>query len=211
MDEPPKTAEGVQDRPSADCYANADRGMMQWGQGVRARLLAPLLKLLIDARVNADHVTLLALCIGLLFCPLFFFWRGAALLALAIHVALDGLDGPLARARGEASRKGSFTDTMADQLVVAATTVTLVYAKHLGIVEGSIYVLAYTLAVGFSMIRNALGIPYSWLVRPRFFVYFWLLIEFYFLPGSLPYIVWFFNALLAWKVYTGFRKIRRKI
>ena len=46
----------------------------------------------------------------------------AALVALSLHVLIDGLDGPLARHLGIASRSGSFTDTMADQVVVVATT-----------------------------------------------------------------------------------------
>ena len=195
----------------ADCYSAADRPLMTLSQNVRAKTLQPILSLLVQAGFSANHLTVLALIVGLLFAPLYFISKGLALLALYLHVCLDGLDGPLARHTNTASRKGSFTDTMSDQLVVAASTVTLIEAKVIGVLPGSIYVLAYTLVVGFAMLRNALKIPYSWLVRPRFVVYAWFIVEFYYLPGSLNYVLWMFNGLLVWKVYTGFRKIREEI
>jgi hypothetical protein len=65
--------------------------------------------------------------------------------------------------------------------------------------------------MGFAMVRNALSIPYSWLVRPRFFVYVWFFVETYYLPGTIDYVLWFFNALLGAKVLTGYWKIRARI
>jgi phosphatidylglycerophosphate synthase len=200
-----------EEKAIADCYAEADRGFMLWGQELRARVLKPILSILMRWNVSADALTGLALVCGLLFYPLFFWNKPLALFFLAFHVLLDGLDGPLARAAGTASRSGSFTDTAADQVVVAATTTCLINAHLLGVLEGIIYVMAYTIVVGFSMIRNALGIPYSWLVRPRFFVYLYIAIELYLVPNSLPYVVWLFNILLGMKVISGFRKIKKKI
>jgi len=83
--------------------------------------------------------------------------------------------------------------------------------RVVGVVPGSIYVVAYTVVLLFAMARNALAIPYSWLVRPRFFVYIWFVVETYYLPGTVDYVLWLFNALLAIKVLTGFVKIRRRI
>ncbi len=65
------------------------------------------------------------------------------------------------------------------------------------------------MVVAFAMIRNSMAIPYSWLVRPRFIVYAWLLVETYWLPGTIEYVLWTFGALLGWKMLTGFRRIRR--
>ena len=200
------------DDVKADCYSAGERAAMLKTQQWRGRLLDPLLRCLARLLVTPDHLTLLSLLAGLSFCPLFVFsMKGAAFCALGLHVLLDGLDGPLARQLGVASRSGSFTDTMADQSVVVASTVTLMATHVVAIEPGGSYIFLYTVVVCFAMVRNALTIPYSWVVRPRFVVYAWLLVETYLLPGSIDYALWFFNALLAWKMVTGFRRIRKRI
>ncbi len=195
----------------SDCYSAGERaGMVLW-QRVRAVILWPLLSVLSRIGVRPDHLTALSALAGLAFCPLFFWSKPLAFGMLAVHVLLDGLDGPLARHTNKASRRGSFSDSMADQLVVVASTVTLMSTHVVGVLAGSVYVVAYTVVMLFAMVRNALAIPYSWLVRPRFFVYLWLVIETYYLPGTIDYVLWLFNALLAIKVLTGFAKIRQRI
>ena len=161
--------------------------------------------------ITADALTFLALIAGLAFCPVYFFSKPLAFVLLALHAAFDGLDGPLARHLGTASRKGSFTDTLSDQIVVAATTATLIYGGLIAILPGSLYIFLYTVVIAFSMIRNALSIPYSWLIRPRLIVYLWFLVELYLVPGSIDMVLWLFNALLAVKMISGFIKIRRRI
>jgi hypothetical protein len=61
------------------------------------------------------------------------------------------------------------------------------------------------------MVRNALAIPYSWLVRPRFLVYAWTPVEVYLWRGSLDLMLWLLTVVLAVKALTGFIQIRRKI
>jgi phosphatidylglycerophosphate synthase len=205
--EPERNLEGV----TADCYSSGERaGMVLW-QRVRAGALRPLLVVLSRLGVRSDHLTLLSVVFGLSFCPLFFWSKPLAWAMLAVHVVLDGLDGPLARHTNTASRRGSFSDSMADQLVIVATTVTLMSIHVVGVVPGSVYIVAYTVVTLFAMARNALSIPYSWLLRPRFFVYVWFVVETYYLPGSIDYVLWLFIALLVIKMATGFAKIRRSI
>ena len=180
-------------------------------QAWRNRFLQPLLVLLTRLHITADHLTLLSLLAGLAFCPMFFWSKWAAFGMLALHVLLDGLDGPLARHNGTASRKGSFTDTLTDQSVVVASTITLMLAHTVSIVPGGLYIFLYTVVVVFAMVRNAMFIPYSWVVRPRFFVFAWLAIEIGFWPGSTNYLLWVCNGLLAWKMLTGFVHIRKKL
>ena len=195
----------------ADCYSAGERKWMLLYQRLRQKLLAPVLLVLARCGFTADGLTLVALVTGLAFCPVFFYSKPLALVLLALHVAFDGLDGPLARRLGTASRKGSFTDTLSDQIVVAATTVTLIHVDVIAILPGSLYVFLYTVVIAFSMIRNALSIPYSWLIRPRLILYLWFLVEFYLAPGTINYLLWFFNALLAVKMCSGFVKIRKRI
>ncbi len=184
--------------------------MVLW-QKVRAAALRPLLDTMVFCGLSPGHLTLFSAIFGLLFCPLYFWIKPAAFMVLALHVVLDGLDGPLARHTNTASRRGSFTDSMSDQLVVVASTLTLMATGTVGVLAGGTYACGYTVVVLFAMVRNALSIPYSWLVRPRLIVYTWMVVETYWVPGSIDYVLWFFNALLAWKALTGFVKIRQRI
>ena len=185
---------------------------MARSQAVRGRLLEPLLTLLARGGITPNHLTLASLVTGLAFCPLF--WWGALPAAFALllaHVLLDGLDGPLARLTQTASNRGSFTDTTADQVVVSFSTLTLIHAGYAGAWPGGLYLFFYAMVVIFAMVRNALAIPYSWLVRPRLFVYAWMPVEVYLWPGSLDPLLWVASGLLALKMLTGFIQIRRRM
>lgn len=202
-----------------DCYSAGERQAMEWTQQLRARWLAPVLRLATRWGATADHVTLASLAAGLAFAPLYLA-RGShpwclpgAFLALALHVLLDGIDGPLARHQQVASRAGSFTDTCSDQIVVTATTLALTTGEPpaLAPLLAGTYVFLYTMVVAFAMVRNALDVPYSWLVRPRFWVYGWIVVDSYVLPQTLDWVVAAFSLLLLVKLITGFRAIRRML
>ena len=195
----------------ADCYAERERAMMVFTQRVRGRLFGPLLGALDSLGATPNHLTLASLLAGLAFCPLYFWSKPLAFVLLAIHVFLDGLDGPLARHTGVASRRGSFTDTMSDQTVITATTLTLMYARVVHFVPGTLYVFTYTVVVLFAMARNFLETPYSWLIRPRFYVYAWLLVETYLWPGTIDYLLWICVVVLTLKLVTGFVRIRARL
>ncbi len=195
----------------ADVYAAGERVWMESTQRARAKLFKPLLRILVAAQVTPNHLTFLSLVAGLAFSPLYFWSPPWAFVALALHVFIDGLDGPLARFKGTASRSGSFTDSMADQFVIAATTLTLMYAQVVDMVPGVIYILTYTVVVFFAMARNLLDTPYSWLFRPRFTVYAWFLVETYWWPGTINVVLWISVGLLSVKVLTGFRRIQERL
>lgn len=192
-----------------DCYSSGERRWMVYTQELRGKWLDPLLRLLARVGVRPDHLTLLSLGSGLAFCPLYAHFYPLAMVFLALHVVFDGLDGPLARHLGAASRSGSFTDTMSDQAVIAATTLTLVFYRVVDPVAGALYITIYTVVVLFAIARNVLRTPYSWLFRPRFFVYAWIAVNHSLLPGSLDIVIWACVILLGCKMLTGFVHIRR--
>ncbi len=199
-------------KPKVTCYSDGEGAFMQRSQELRGRWLQPWLALLARLGVTPNHLTLLSLLTGLGFCPVFLWGSKLAAFGLLVaHVALDGLDGPLARFMGRASNRGSFSDTSADQVVVAFSTITLIHGGHAGVWPGALYLFFYTMVVIFAMVRNALAIPYSWLVRPRFLVYAWFPVEVYLWPGSLDYLLWSASGLLALKMLTGFIQIRRRM
>lgn len=193
---------------SADCYSAGERKWMELTQNWRGRWLVSLLDRLTRSGITADHVTLLSLAFGLACAGLYSVNHGIALGCLALHVLLDGVDGPLARRQQTASPRGSFTDTMSDQAVVTAVTVSLMANGHLGSVPGGVYIFFYALVALFAIGRNALARPYTWLFRPRLVFYAWIAIDLWLWPGTLGVLGWCCNALLGWGALTGFVAIR---
>lgn len=195
----------------ADCYSGGERRWMELGQRLRARVLAPALDLAGRAGLRPDHVTAASLVAGLVACALIGSAPVWAIALLALHVLLDGFDGPLARRLGTAGRQGSLTDTAADQLVVTATTLTLAAEGIVSAATAGAYSTAYLAVVVLAMVRNALAVPYSWLVRPRFVVYAWIPVELWLWPGTLEPVLVVASALLGLKAVTGFLAVRRSL
>ena len=195
-----------------NCYSGGEGGFMDWSQSLRGRWLQPMLGQMARVGLRANHITLLSLLAGLAFCPVLLWGNAvAAFTLLLLHVLLDGLDGPLARFSGNASNKGSFTDTMADQLVVTAAAITMIHAGYAGTWPSGLYIFFYTVVVAFAFVRSAMAAPYSWLFRPRFLVFIWYVVEIYWLPGTLNWVLWACSGLLAVKCLTGFIRIRGRI
>ncbi len=194
-----------------DCYAAFERPFMVWWQNIREKSLKPVLQGLDRMGVSPNGVTLASLVFGAFAAGTFLVSKPVALTLLFLHVLLDGLDGPLARYQSSASPKGSFTDTMVDQTVITLVMLVLMNIGTVSISAGGFCIFVYTLVVFFAMIRNRLEIPYSWLFRPRFMLYSWLLLEFTFLPGTMTYIVWLLNLVLAAHAVNGFFKIRNEL
>ena len=205
-------ASAADDSHKVNCYSGGEAGFMAWWQSLRAKSLNPLLKLMSAIGMTENHVTVVGLLCGLAF-PVVFHWVAPwlALVLLLAQVVLDGLDGPLARHRGTASDRGSFTDTMVDQVVVTVVMITMIWAGHAGLWPGVLYIFFYLLVVTFAFIRNALREPYSWVVRPRFLVFLWLPVEIYLWQGTLDWVLWLSVAVLALKAATGFWVIRRRM
>jgi phosphatidylglycerophosphate synthase len=207
------TDAGVTDVPKGDCYSAGERAWMEYGQQLRAWVLAPWLSILTKLRVGPDHLTVLSLLFGLSFAPLWYLERAwLAVIALGIHVALDGLDGPLARFQKVASHRGSFTDSFCDQLVVSTVIIMLMTGPpRLSVAAGAIFLVVYTGVLAIAMVRNSLQVPYSWLVRPRFFLFLAIPLQLLDLPHSVATVVWVSNVLLGIKLATGFFKLRQRL
>ena len=186
---------------------------MVWTQQLRQKWFGPPLQWCALRGLKPDHLTLMSLISGLGFMPLFFWNESLALCALALHVILDGLDGPLARIAKIASRRGSFTDTTSDQIVVTVTTITIMCPPNplIELVPGITYIFVYTVVVVFAMVRNTMNIPYGWLVRPRFIVYICIFSEINFFVGITNYVVWFFTLYLGINMVSGFFQIRKSL
>lgn len=203
--------------PSAgksDCYSEGERAWMEFGQRIRAYLLRPWLVQLTRFGISPDMVTAFAGLIGAAFIPLWLTEHPLlALSALWLHVLLDGLDGPLARFQKIDSSRGSFTDTFTDQIVVTFTMIgwMVLAPQSLNISMGALYIFLYIQVVAMSMVRNALYLPYSWLVRPRFFVYAAITVDSFADTQLTVIVLCISNVLLAIKSITGFLALRKQI
>lgn len=198
----------------SDCYSAGERAWMEYGQRLRAICLDPLLGRLVRCGVTPDAVTIASGLCGIAFLPLWLVHQSAvALVCLLLHVLLDGLDGPLARHQGTASPRGSFVDTFTDQVVVTLVSVAWLIRSpsSLNIAFGGSYIFLYAMVVGMAMVRNALNVPYSWLVRPRFFVFVAIFLEWLSdWPCTLATLVCC-DVLLIIKCASGFLALRAKI
>lgn len=215
----------------ADCYSEGERAMVLRYQQFKQSLLLPMLKLMTACRITPDTVTLFSLLLGFLFCPVYLApllypeleWTLLAIawVILVAHMLVDGIDGPLARFQNSAGQRGSFTDTMADQVALAAIIFTFVRAQidglpGLGVYAGGIFIFVYTVVVCFAMVRNAMGIPYRFLFRPRYWVWLLLFFEGLFIRTEWmavtnEVVVWAFNIMLSINMLTGFLAIRRQL
>jgi phosphatidylglycerophosphate synthase len=84
---------------------------------------------------------------------------------------------PLACYQKTDSDKGSVTDSAADQVVITAITLSLMYMGNITAISGSIYVLLYSVVAILAIIRNNLDIPYLSLISPRFIVYYMVIVR----------------------------------
>ena len=199
---------------TSDCYSAGERGWMEYGQRIRAVALNPLLKLLDRGGVSPDSITITSGICGAMFLPLWLLNQSsAAFIAVVLHVLLDGLDGPLARHQNVASPRGSFADTFTDQVVVSLVTIACMIRDpgSLNIAFGTIYIFLYAMVVAMAMVRNALAVPYSWLVRPRFFAFAAIYLEWLTGWAIVLVVLILCDILLAIKCGSGFIALRSKI
>ena len=196
---------------TADCYSARERAGMERGQRLRERVLAPALAWLTAMRVRPGAVTGASLAAGLAFGLVWGTSPAWAMGLLAAHVLLDGIDGPLARWQKRASARGSFTDTVCDQLVLAGVVLTLIADGRLEPMTGGGFLFLYSLVVAFAMVRNSLGVPYSWLVRPRFAIYAAIPVEIWLRAGVMTSLCVGLSVVLMLKGASGFVAIRRRL
>jgi len=197
-----------------DCYSAGERKWMEFGQHLRHVTLLPLLQILTKLRISADVLTGVALILGISFLPLWIYgYTTWAFLCLLAHVLIDGLDGPLARYQEADSPRGSFTDTFADQIVLSIVTLSwMITAQSASAISaGTTYIFLYAGVVALAMVRNALSIPYSWLLRPRFVVYGFIFLDVVLQTDYSVAVIWVCNAILLIKLISGFYFLRRAL
>ena len=90
---------------------------------------------------------------------------------LLLHIALDGLDGPLARRMGKEGPAGAFIDMCCDHGGAVIVVWAVSWAGLIDGTIGNIYVFSYTMAVVFIIWMNALEQPFRFVFRSKYFFY----------------------------------------
>lgn len=214
----------------SDVYASQERAWMLKYQAWKQKFLHSLLIWLDSKKVTPDHITIASLATGVAFALMYsqVHWSIAIFVGyplLILHLIIDGIDGPLARHQGVASNAGSLTDTLADQIVIAATTAAFMSAPlgdpekggttgGIAIWSGTMYVFLYTLVVVFAMVRNRMQIPYMFVIRPRNFVYGAMFLQTLFASTyswPMEMFMWLCNGILCFHAVAGYFALREKI
>ncbi|NQV26516.1 MAG: CDP-alcohol phosphatidyltransferase family protein [Rhodopirellula sp.] len=157
-------------------FAESEQAGQERFQRIRDGLFEPLVRLLIRCRVTADLISLLSLLQLVPFGYLLLAAEspqqvGIASIFVWLHVVLDALDGPIARATGTAGPAGAFTDMCVDHSGMLITTCILTAA---GLIEPAIavaYASSYTVAIAFTIWLNRIGQPFKLVVRTKYLLY----------------------------------------
>lgn len=157
----------------------AERPYFQRMSRFRYALFSPLLGPLVRRGVGPDHITAASFFVLLVGFPLFYGAKlhGLAFLVLALHIILDGLDGPLASALG---RKGSAHGALMDMANdVTGMVIVIVTASYFGPIPwflGTVYTISYLYLTIFAVAQNLLGIRYAYVVKTKYTIYVLLLV-----------------------------------
>jgi phosphatidylglycerophosphate synthase len=139
----------------------------------RDRALFPAYRALARRNVHADTATLASFLVVLLFfVPLLALKQYvAAWAALLVHLALDALDGPMARTCGYSSNRGAIADIMNDitgMVVVVAATVTTGWIDP---TVGLLYVASYLYLIVFTIGLNVLRAGFRVVLKSKYWYY----------------------------------------
>ncbi|NOS66907.1 MAG: CDP-alcohol phosphatidyltransferase family protein [Candidatus Peribacteraceae bacterium] len=128
----------------------------------RQRFLRPILVLLHSLRISPDHVTLASMAVMLLLPAGIHYgvpWLCVA--AYVLHLALDAVDGSLARHLKRNSDAGAYMDAVADHFAVLVTSLTLLWFGIRSPFWLAAYTISYMLVIVHVMVLNAHGTPSS--------------------------------------------------
>jgi len=140
---------------------------MHGWQGRRDRALAPVVTALLAMGVRANHITLLGLACAMAGAVLLLDHPGAASVAVVVHLLLDGLDGPVARAQQTPS--SPLLDHVGDAAV--AGVIACGASLRFGIPLWIPLVVLITYALSALLVAQSKSSVY-WVLRPRIVIYF---------------------------------------
>lgn len=133
----------------------------------REALFKPLLKLLLAGGVSANGLSAFRLFLAAAFPVLIISYPSPAWACMIISIALDALDGAVARFARTANDRGKFVDVLADQATFAllATGLIRAWPQH-GFILGTLAFLIPATYLIVAVAKNEKA-PSDWLIKPR--------------------------------------------
>ncbi len=153
-------------------YSEDEARVLGPWQRIRQFVLAPVAALLsrLGISPNTLSYTSVAFSIGFFFLATINFT--IAFWLLVASIICDGLDGVEARLTRTNTPRGSFTDMICDQAVVAFCVAGMVWRGDINSVLSILFVYLYTSLVIFLMLHQMLQVSSHWIVRPSRMVLF---------------------------------------
>jgi len=155
----------------SDCWSPVERKLKNGLEIAKAFLFCPILLILSRFGITPNMVTIFSAFLGVVSAIFVGINRTISVLLLAGAVIGDGLDGAMARKTKNNDAKGSVTDCFYDQVVITATTMAYAQAGMIRPAIAVYYGATYPILIIFSIIRNRLGIPNHYVLRPRMIIY----------------------------------------
>ncbi|MBT3405637.1 CDP-alcohol phosphatidyltransferase family protein [Candidatus Woesearchaeota archaeon] len=166
----------TKDEDCADCWSPSERKIKAFFEFTKKVLFYPVVVLLVKLGVTANMVSYFSAFVGLVATVYLWYDLRIAAILLLVSLAIDGIDGSVARASKKKSLRGSITDCFCDQFAISATTIGFIALGLVDPVIGALYLVVYPTVIAFSIIRNIIKKPASYVLRPRIIVFavFWL-------------------------------------
>jgi phosphatidylglycerophosphate synthase len=171
--------------PKADSYSSIERRFLVPARRLLLRIHSPLVRLLARLRVSPHAVSLAGPLLGVVF--VFMVRRDPRLSFLIwfVSVAVDGVDGALARYTGRASDFGALFDQVCDHARETLIVVGLTWSGALSPLWGSLYPFVYTAINVTLFLGNYYGAPAPLAIKSWMVLY----------PAVLLYLLWGRNFL----------------
>lgn len=138
---------------------------------LRDRVFSRLVKVLVRCNITPNAVTLVSFLCVLVSAVFVASVPWVAITFLFLHVALDGVDGVLARYTGTSSKMGAYIDMCNDQLGFVIIAGALAWSGVLNPILSIVYVVTYLGLVILLVYSNAVGISPSFTFRSKYFFY----------------------------------------
>ena len=160
-----------------DSFSTFERRLVGPYRAAFARVTAPLVRLLVWLRVPPNAVSASQVAIGIVIVLVFGSYPQLAFVLFMSTLALDSLDGALARAYGRTSQFGALVDQLSDHTRETLMIAAMALYGALHVVAAVLYPLVYAVFNFMLFLCNFKQAPIPWalksylVVYPAFFLY----------------------------------------
>jgi len=148
-------------------------------QKLRDNILRPLVEFLTRLNIKANYITYFSIL--LFFIAIFIIYQHPIIGGILgfFYCLLDGLDGPLARYQGTASKAGSLLDIFTDQLGIIFIPIFSIIYLNTNPIFAYIFGMFYILDIILIIILNYLNQRVNFIIRVKYLYYFVFLLSCY--------------------------------